>query len=129
MIPYRLHVTGSGNEARFAESFDLDKVVKACTDPTVAELVLDEHALLGCLTAFAGSGPWDPHGRSGRDPTGELLGGLEPHPTEPSVRLWRFVIHYPPGDTVDVVTFAGVALTADQTVVSAAGVETINLNT
>jgi hypothetical protein len=114
-----LHVIGTTHQARYSEDFDqrLDAVINGAHDSARATLELDELVLLSVLSHFAAAGPYDPSNPA-------PAWGLEADPNDPRARFHRYVIHYS-ANLVDVVTFRGIALATDQSIIADAGVSTL----
>ena len=124
MSTRKLHVVGSGHEARFGEDFDarLTAVTAAAFDPARAATELDELAMLDVLAHYAAAGPYYP---DTPPPSSGPGWGLEASAIDPRLRIHRYAIHYT-ARIVDVVTFHGVAIAAHQSVVATAIIETVH---
>lgn len=111
MITAPFHTIGSAHEARFGEDFDslLTAAVSSSFEPERVGAELDELTLLSVLSHFAAAGSYDP--------AQPAVGwGLVQDRDNPRIRAHRYAIHYA-ADRIDVVTFRGIALAADQSVV------------
>jgi hypothetical protein len=119
----KLHVIGSGHETRFGEDFDarLTAAIAAAHNPARAVTELDELVMLDVLAHYAAAGPYHPD----TPPPAGPGWGLEASAVDPRLRIHRYVIHYT-ALIVDIVAFHGVTITAHQSVITMATIETIH---
>jgi hypothetical protein len=116
-----LYVIGAAHQARFSEDFDarLNAMIDAAVDPARAVAEFDELALLIVLSHFAAAGRYD-----SANPAPAW--GLEVDDDDTRARLHRYVIRYS-ASVIDVVTFRGIAIAPDQSIVADAEVATVRV--